>query len=139
MYSDISLIIKTYLILIAILFILDLIWLTLMNKRFYQKELKNILKEKIDYIPALIFYLIYPLGLSFFVVIPTLFTNTNNELGQAFLFGAIFGLICYSTYDLTNASTMKNWSNKVTIVDLTWGTFLSAISSGICFAVIRFA
>jgi len=124
---------KTYLILLGLLFVFDFIWLATTNKRFYQKELKGLMLEKIKYLPAIIFYLIYPLGIALFVVSPN---TTEHNLFNVGIMGAIFGFICYGTYDLTNLATIKNWSLKVTIVDLIWGSLLTAITSVLCLSMI---
>jgi len=126
-------ILKIYLILLGLLFVFDLVWLTLTNKRFYQKQLKGLMLEKVNYLPAILFYLVYPLGITLFVIAP-------NTIGQNLLntgiMGAIFGFICYGTYDFTNLATLKNWSVKVTIVDLIWGSSLTAVSSVLCLALL---
>lgn len=124
---------KIYLILLVLLFIFDLIWLTTTNKRFYQKELKGLMLEKIKYLPAVLFYLIYPIGITLFVIAPN--TIGHNLLNTGIM-GAIFGFICYGTYDFTNLATLKNWSLKVTIVDLIWGSLLTAVSSVLCLALL---
>lgn len=124
---------KIYLILLGLLFVFDFIWLALTNKRFYQKELKGLMLEKIKYLPAIIFYLIYPLGIAIFVVSPNI---VGHNLLNTGILGAIYGFICYGTYDLTNLATIKNWSLKVTIVDLIWGSLLTAITSVLCLSMI---
>jgi len=77
--------------------------------------------------PAVVFYLVYAVGLTFFAVRIGLVSGSS---ATAALYGALVGFTAYATYDLTNQSTLKNWSTTLTIADLFWGTFLSALSAG---------
>ena len=79
-------------------------------------------------VPAVLFYLVYIAGLTFFAVRPAL---ASGSLGTALLYGAAFGFVAYATYDLTNQATLKNWSTVLTVADLAWGTVLSAGAAGI--------
>ena len=133
MTLDLNQIIRAYVILLIILFFLDAIWLGLTNKSFYQKELGQLFAKKMRIIPAVLFYLIYPLGISIFVISPNLQTSNLLQVG---LLGALFGFVAYGTYDFTNLATINNWPIKVTIVDLIWGSFLTAIASIICISII---
>jgi uncharacterized membrane protein len=129
MELDFSQIFKAYLILLVILFVFDAIWLTLTNKRFYAKALGSLFAEKMKIVPAILFYLVYPLGIAIFVISPNLVSPNLLQVG---LLGALFGFVCYGTYDFTNLATIKNWPLKVTIVDLIWGSSLTAAASVIC-------
>lgn len=93
------------------------------------------MKATPNWTAAIIFYLLFIVGLVVFVVAPSL---AKQSWSQALLLGALFGLICYATYDLTNLATIKNWPILVTVVDLIWGTVLSASVSYISYNVIRF-
>ena len=123
---------KLYFITLPIFLAIDAVWLSTMSKLFYQKHLGFLMAKSPKYVPALIFYLLYALGLVYFVIIPSL--NNHNWL-QAFLSGALFGLICYATYDLSNFATIKNWPLNVTIVDLIWGTSVSSLVSLIVYLI----
>jgi uncharacterized membrane protein len=103
--------------------VIDGVWLSLMAKRFYATELSTLMAKNPQFLPAGIFYLIYTLALTFLVVIPGV--QSNFSISKIFIYGALFGLAAYATYDLTNQATLKDWSILVTIVDLVWGTILT--------------
>ena len=122
--------IKIALIATAVFFAIDIIWLSIIAKKFYRQELKDNLSEKVNWVAAILFYIIFILGLSFFVIEPAV---TKLSIEYTIFAGAFFGLVCYATYDLTNLATFKNWSLKLTIVDLIWGSVLSAMVSAITY------
>ena len=132
MTLDFTQILKAYVILLVILFVFDAIWLTITNKSFYQKELGSLFAKKMKILPAALFYLIYPLGISIFVISPNLISDNLLQTG---LLGALFGFVAYGTYDFTNLATIKDWPIKVTIVDLIWGSLLTATASIICISL----
>ena len=116
--------------------ILDAIWLTTMIKTFYTKYLGELFAAKPSLVPAGIFYVLYTLGVLYFVVLPLLRTNANYM--TVFLTGAFLGLVAYGTYDLTNQATLKNWPTIITVVDLIWGAFLTGIVSTIAVWIMRY-
>jgi uncharacterized membrane protein len=81
------------------------------------------MKANVNWAAAILFYLLFIAGLVVFVVTPAL---DKGSWVRALLFGALFGLITYATYDLTNLATLKDWPLVVTVVDLIWGTVLAA-------------
>lgn len=111
-----------YLVVLGSFFVIDMIWLGLVAKNFYKKQLGFIMAEKVNWPAAIIFYLLFIGGLVFFVIYPSL---GQDSWFYAFLTGAFFGMICYATYDLSNLATLKDWPPVVTIVDLVWGSLLS--------------
>ncbi|MFT5849632.1 MAG: putative membrane protein [Patiriisocius sp.] len=111
-----------YLLTIPAFFIIDMIWIGLVASKFYQSQI-GFLLGPINWPAAIIFYLIYIVGIIFFAVHPALLAGS---LGKAVLLGALFGFFTYATYDFTNLATVKDWPILVTVVDLAWGTFLSA-------------
>lgn len=122
--------IQLYLVVFASFFVIDMIWLGLVAKKFYKTELGSMMAKKIKWGAAIVFYLLYIFGLIFFVVFPALEQGTWF---YALWTGAFFGLICYATYDLSNLATLEGWPKKVTAVDLVWGSSLSAILAVIGF------
>ena len=78
------------------------------------------------------FYLIYPVGLVYFAILPAL---KSGSLAQAMLGGALFGFFTYMTYDLTNQATLRNWTTQLTLIDAGWGTLLGAIAAAAGFWV----
>ncbi len=116
--------IQLYLVVFASFFVIDMIWLGLVAKKFYKIQLGSMMAKKINWAAAIIFYLLYIVGLIFFVVYPAI---DRGSWFYALWTGAFFGLICYATYDLSNLATLEGWPKKVTYVDLVWGSSLSAI------------
>ncbi len=105
---------------------LDAVWLTVMADRLYRPAIGSIMLEQFALAPAVIFYVIYIVGVVVFAVAPSLVTGRWTT---ALALGALLGLMAYATYDLTNQATLKNWSWTVTIADLCWGTFVTAVSA----------
>lgn len=123
---------KLYFIALPVFIAIDALWLTIIAKNFYQKYIGSLLKTDVNFIAAGIFYLLFIAGIVVFVVTPAL---QKNSLISAILLGALFGLITYATYDLTNLATLKNWPLIVTIVDLIWGMTVSAAVSFFTFLI----
>ena len=115
---------STFIIFVAV----DFIWLSSMTYVLYKPTLGDILTPEFRIVPAVLFYLIFVAALTFFAVLPSL--APERGLGAALLYGAIFGFAAYATYDLTNQATIQNWSTLLTVADLAWGTFLSALAAG---------
>jgi uncharacterized membrane protein len=115
-----------YGITLAIFFLIDMVWLGLVAKGFYRRQLGTFLSPQVRWGAAILFYLLFITGLLVFVVRPALLRDAPLE---ALLFGALFGLICYATYDLSNMATLKGWPLVVTVVDLVWGTALGGAVS----------
>ncbi|MBO0469091.1 DUF2177 family protein [Enterococcus sp. DIV0242_7C1] len=107
--------------------ILDFIWLFLISKKMYQNYLGDLMGQT-KILPAVLFYLIYVIAVLFFVIQPAI---EKESLLFAIGAGALFGLVCYGTYDLTNLATLKNWPGVITIIDLIWGMFVTATTCGI--------
>ncbi len=114
---------KLYGIALPVLLLIDSVWLIFVAPKFYKAHIGFLMAEQPNLIAALIFYLIFIVGLVLLVIEPSLL---KHSLISAVLMGALFGLATYSTYDLTNLATVKNWPLIVTLVDLLWGTSLSA-------------
>lgn len=124
--------IKLYLIALPVFFAIDMVWLWLVAKNFYRSQIGTLMNPDINRIAAIIFYLIFIAGLVTFVIIPAI---EKWSLIHTILFGALFGLVCYATYDLTNLAVAKNWPLLVTIVDLAWGAILAASVSTITYVI----
>lgn len=105
--------------------LIDSVWLRTMYSRLYQPELGALLGG-LRLGPAIAFYLIYIAGMMWFAVGPAL---ANGRWQTALVQGAMLGLLCYATYDLTNFATLKVWSLKVTVLDILWGTILTGSAS----------
>lgn len=118
--------VRLYLIALAIFLALDMTWLGFVAKNFYAKHLGYLMRTDINWTAAILFYLLFIVGLVVFVVTPAI---EKGSWVQALALGALFGLVSYATYDLTNLATVKNWPLSVTIVDLVWGAVLAAAVS----------
>lgn len=126
--------VKLYFATLAIFLVVDLIWLGLVARGFYQKQLSFLMSPSTNWTAAILFYLLFILGLLLFVLLPGL---EAGSLKVTLLRAALFGLVTYATYDLTNLATVKNWPVLLTIVDLAWGTVLSVIVSFFSFLIGR--
>lgn len=112
---------KLFLFTIPVFFLIDIVWLGTMIPTFYRKRLGHLMSKKPNWAAALVFYIIFIIGIIFFAVHPFL---QNGVWQDALFHGAMYGLFTYSTYNLTNLATLKNWSVQVVIVDMIWGMFL---------------
>lgn len=106
--------------------VLDAIWLTTMASRLYRPVLGEILLDDLRVAPALFFYFLYPVGIVVFAAIPVL---KAGSAGMALGYGALFGLLAYATYDLTNYATLRAWTLHITVIDLIYGAVAAAVTS----------
>jgi uncharacterized membrane protein len=117
---------------LPIFFGIDMVWLGLIAKNFYAQRIGLLMKPDINWPAAILFYLLFIIGLVVFVIMPAF---EKGSWLHALSLGALFGLIAYATYDLTNLATLKNWPLSVTIVDLAWGAVLGALVSGVTYTI----
>jgi len=115
-----------YLATLVVFVVCDMAWLGTMASRLYRPTLGDVLLANVNLPPAIAFYVIYPAGLVVFAVLPAL---RSGNLSQAAIGGALLGFFSYLTYDLTNQATLRNWTLQLTVLDITWGTVLGAISA----------
>ena len=102
-------------------------WLGIMGPNLYRPALGDMMASNVSVVPAVLFYLLYVAGLTYF--------SAGDTLASSAAKGAFFGLCAYGTYDLTNNATLKNWPAYLTVADLAWGTLLSAFAAGVAFFV----
>ncbi len=114
---------KTYLLTLIPFLILDAIWLGLVAPAFYKNHIGHLMTDSPNFFAAGIFYLLFVAGMVVFV------TGRVGTFKQTLLRGALFGLVSYGTYDLTNLATLRDWPLLVTVVDLIWGSSLSAMTA----------
>jgi uncharacterized membrane protein len=112
-----------YLATLIVLIPIDFLFLGIVAKGFFTSEVGDMLGE-IRPVPAILFYLLYVVGILIFVSGPAAATWRST-----LLFGALFGLFCYATFDLTSLSLLKHWSWPVAVIDVCWGSFVTAVSS----------
>jgi uncharacterized membrane protein len=125
---------KLYFSTLAVFFAIDMFWLGLVARTFYRKHLGFLMAPNPNWLAAIIFYLLFIVGILVFVVLPGL---ESGSLRDTLLRAALFGLITYATYDLTNLATLKDWPVIITVVDMIWGTVLSVMVSYASFVIGR--
>jgi uncharacterized membrane protein len=113
-----------YLISTAVFFALDFVWLSTATSRIYQPYLGDLLSPKPNLGVAAVFYLFYMVGLIALAIIPGL---QEGAVTGALWRGALFGLLAYATYDLTNLATIQGWAWQVSVIDMIWGTTLNTV------------
>jgi uncharacterized membrane protein len=117
---------KLYAAALLAFFAIDMVWLGIISRNFYKKQLGYLMAPEVNWAAAVIFYLLFIVGVLVFVVLPGL---KENSLRNTVIRAILFGLITYATYDLTNLATVKDWPLMVTVVDLVWGMVLTTLVS----------
>ena len=125
---------KLYAIALPVFFAIDMVWLGFVAKNFYRDQIGFLMNSQINWGAAVAFYLLFVVGLVLFVITPAI---EKNSWMHALVFGALFGLITYATYDLSNLATLKDWPVLVTIVDIAWGATLAASVSTVTYFIAR--
>lgn len=128
-------IIRNFFITLVVFLGVDMIWLGVVARKLYSEKLGYIMTSGPKWWAAILFYLVFVIGLQFFVLYPAL---EKQQLFYALFTGMFFGLVTYATYDLTNLATLKDWPLIITIIDLIWGTALGGLTTLLSFIVIRF-
>lgn len=111
-----------------VMFVIDALWLGVIAKDFYRTAMGDLLAPEPRLGFATIFYLMYPLGLVIFAVLPG---ADAASVVRAAVLGALFGLFCYGTYDLTNLSVVRGWPLALSLVDMAWGCAVSGVSAAV--------
>jgi uncharacterized membrane protein len=124
--------IKLYLIALPVFFAIDMFWLGVVSKNFYKQQIGFLMTPNVNWTAAILFYLLFIFGLVMFVISPAV---AKNSMQYAIVFGALFGLITYATYDLTNLATLKDWPLTITIVDMIWGAVLASSVSTVTYYI----
>jgi uncharacterized membrane protein len=125
---------RNYGITLLIFLAIDFLWLTVIAKSLYAQHLGYLMASKVNLLAAFLFYLLFVLGLQFFVLNPAL---ASGSWTAALFAGMFFGLVTYATYDLTNLATVKDWPILITLVDLAWGSVVSGLTSVLSFLIIK--
>lgn len=118
--------IAAYLSTLVVFVLVDFVWLFTMAGRLYRPILGDVLAPTVNFVPAIGFYLLYPLGIVVFAILPAL---KSGALFSALIYGATFGFFTYATYDLTNHATLRNWTWQITLLDIAWGSFIAALAA----------
>jgi uncharacterized membrane protein len=114
------------------LIVVDFIWLLGIAKNLYRSAMGDLMASDPKLLAGLAFYLLYALGVCIFVIIPAL---SKQSLMHALLYGALFGLFCYMTYDLTNLAVIRDFPTRLAFIDIAWGSLVTATSSVIAYWV----
>ena len=121
---------SVYLTFLITLITVDLIWLLGIAKTLYRDQMGGLMASEPKLLIGLFFYLLYSLGICIFVIAPAL---SKQSLLYAIQYGALFGFFCYMTYDLTNLAVIQNFPAKLALIDIAWGTFVSALCAGFAY------
>lgn len=118
----------------GIMGILDFAWLRFGARKLYESEMPGMLLDKPNVVPAALFYIIYVIGVVYFVVNPAI---EKDSWTQALIGGAMLGFVGYATYGLTNLAVFKGFTAKAVTIDLAWGTLLTAITAVGAFFIVK--
>lgn len=117
-----------------VFFAIDLIWLGVIAKGLYQRELGNFLSPQVNWTAAIVFYLLFIIGIFIFCIIPA---AEQTSIWKALILGMLFGVFTYATYDLTNLATLKDWPLKIVFIDIVWGMILTGSVSTAGYAIVQ--
>ncbi len=124
----------TFLVAFAVFMVIDLIWLGVIAAPFYRNQIGFLMAKNVNWVAAVLFYIIFIAAMVIFVIQPAI---VNQSLMSAILMGALFGLVTYATYDLTNLATLEGWPITLVIVDIIWGMSLSVLVSAITYLLVN--
>lgn len=124
----------SYLLTTIVFFAVDMVWLGFIAKGLYKKYLGGFLSDNVNWPAAIIFYLLFIIGIFYFAILPAV---EKNSLAKAIISGALFGFFTYATYDLTNLATLKDWPLPIVFIDIIWGAVLTGIVSTAGFFIVK--
>jgi uncharacterized membrane protein len=119
---------------VPVFFIIDMFWLGVISKNLYRKEMGGLMRKDVNWLAGIAFYLLYIIGIIYFAVEPGYY---NFSLLISIINGALFGFFAYATYDLTGLAVIKKWPLKLAVIDIIWGTALTATVAGVGFFLAR--
>ncbi len=117
---------RMYAVGVVACFAIDLVWLGVVAKGFYQRQMGHLMRPDVQWTPAVLFYLVYVAALVVFVAAPA---AEHRSVGRAVGYGAFFGLAAYAAFDQTGLALLRGFPLAGALVDLAWGAFLSAVVS----------
>jgi uncharacterized membrane protein len=123
---------KLYAVALPVFLLIDLIWLGIIARPFYQKHMGHLMRPDVNWAAALVFYLVFVAGIVVFVVWPAI---ERESLTHALILGTLFGLVTYAAYDLTNLATLNTFPITVAVVDLIWGMVLCSTVGTVTYLV----
>ena len=125
----------SYALTFAVFLLIDMAWLGFIAKGLYKKYLSGFLSEQVNWTAAIVFYLLFVVGVFIFAIMPSV---EKGSVVSAMVLGALFGFFTYATYDLTNLATLKNWPLTIVFIDILWGSVLTGIVSTAGFYIVKF-
>lgn len=125
----------SYALTFAVFLLIDMAWLGFIAKDLYKKHLGGFLSEQVNWTAAIVFYLLFVVGVFIFAIMPSV---EKGSVVSAITLGALFGFFTYATYDLTNLATLKNWPLTIVFIDILWGSVLTGIVSTAGFYIVKF-
>ncbi len=123
---------KLFIITLIVFAIIDAFWIIFVVKNMYSNHFSELMATKLKIVPAILFYLIYIFGIVYFVVAPNI---DSESVLKVMISGALFGLVCYATYDLTSQATFAHWPTIITVSDILWGIVLTASVSTVTYYI----
>ena len=126
-----------YVVTLALFLVIDGIWLGVVAGGLYRSQMGALVAERFNFGAAAAFYLLYPVGLTVFTVWPGLSGGEGGLPVRTLLLGGLLGLVAYGTYDLTNLAILRDWPVSITLIDLAWGTVLSAVVAALAVVILR--
>lgn len=124
----------SYLLTTLVFFAIDMTWLGFIAKNLYRKYLGAFLSDNVNWTAAIVFYLLFIVGIFYFSILPSV---EKNDFSKTVISGALFGLFTYATYDLTNLAILKNWPLNIVFIDIIWGMVLTALVSSAGFYIVK--
>jgi uncharacterized membrane protein len=121
-----------YLSFLTALIAIDLVWLLGIAKNLYRNEMGDLMASEPKLLAGLAFYLLYAVGVCIFVIVPAL---SKQSWIYALQYGALFGLFCYMTYNLTNLAVVRNFPIQLAFIDIAWGSFVTALCASFAYWV----
>jgi uncharacterized membrane protein len=125
-----SVFLKLYGVAVVAFFLIDMAWLGVVARSFYRAQMGHLMRANVNWAAAIVFYLVFVSGIVVLVVWPAI---QRQSPGHALVLGALFGLVTYAAYDLTNLATLEGFPFKVAVVDMVWGMVLCASVSGLTY------
>lgn len=126
--------IASYVVAAAVFGLLDFVWLGRIGRGIYEKHLGHLLADSPNMVAALVFYALYIVGVTYFATIPAL---DADSLPRAAVSGALLGLVCYATWNLTNLAVLADYPVALVPIDMLWGTLATLTTSVVTVAIVR--
>ena len=118
-----------YVVVLVVILALDAIWLGVIGKDLYKREMGDLMTDSVRLVPVAAFYLLYPLALVYLVLFAA-----PAGWGEALLRSAVLGLAAYGAYDLTNMAIVRGWPIRLSLIDWAWGIFAAVVAGGAGYA-----